>query len=300
MTGIVVACVLVLTLVGVYFYRQYAAAVSSLQRRQGQADLPDCLAGLDDTEVAAVLAKKVEDMSPALLQETAQFLTSQGRAHGILSLMDHSYSEVRSQVAELLGYIPLPGRAGALVTALGDKSEAVCLAAGASLIRIQDPSTAVPLAEALSAPGRLLPARVADVLVALGETAVRPLIDELKYAGSEGQPLICQVLGQIGDSRAVPALRDILRESPYKESRAAAAESLGSIPGEGNEEALIEALNDPDWEVRAKAAQALGELGGQEAIAGLTEAQKDENWSVRAIAEAALKKLSPGSAGAPS
>ena len=53
MTGIVVACVLVLTLVGVYFYRQYAAAVSSLQRRQGQADLPDCLAGLDDTEVAA-------------------------------------------------------------------------------------------------------------------------------------------------------------------------------------------------------------------------------------------------------
>ena len=32
-------------LVGVYFYRQYAAAVLPA-KEQGQVDLPDCLAGL--------------------------------------------------------------------------------------------------------------------------------------------------------------------------------------------------------------------------------------------------------------
>ena len=150
----------------------------------------------------------------------------------------------------------------------------------------------VPLAEALSNPGKLVPARVAEVLVAFGDSAVKPLIDELKYAGKEGQPLICEVLGQIGDTRAVPVLKEILRESPYEQGRAAAAQALGGIPEKGNVAALLEALGDPAWEVRGCAARALGELGGQEAAAGLAKAREDENRRVRVIAEAALKKLS--------
>lgn len=301
MVYLVVACFLLLAVMGVWYYHQCSGSKWPPERVNKNRlfasgtltpALKKYLTELKLSELAEVLADKAGKMSPGLLEETAAFLAAGDRSGDLVSLIESPDVDEREQAAEILGYIPLPGGPEALVKALGDKNEAVGLAAGASLVRFKDPSTAQPLAQSLGHPGKLLPARVAEVLLALGEKAVMPLIDEIRKADSEGQPLICEVLGQLGDARALPVLTEILKESPYEKTRAAAARALGAIPGQDNAQALMESLEDSSWEVRAKAAEALGELGSNEALQALqTVATEDEDWNVKAVAQAALKKL---------
>lgn len=296
----------VLVIVGVVFYFFHYGGDDSIsegncQRGEGLLSeaatltpaLKEYLFRMDYPQLVQILAANAEQLAPSLLEEIAGELVNQNLSGQISSLVRDPSAEVRVQAVEVLGYIEIPGVTEVLVEALGDKSEAVRLAAVASLIRLQDPSTAVPLAKALANPANLLPARVAEVLLALGGKSVQPLIDEIKSAGQEGQPLICEVLGQIGDPGALPVLREILKDSPYNRGRAAAAQALGSFQGEENVRTLTEALKDPAWEVRARAAEALGQLGNQEAVQALTAASKDENWNVQAVVQAALNKLNP-------
>ncbi len=231
-------------------------------------------------------------MSPELLEEIAAFLVSEKKWEEILSLMEHADAELRENTCEVLGCLVVPGGAQALVTALGDKNEAVRLAATASLVNLQDAGTAEPLAQALAHPGKLVPARVAEVLLALGEQAVNPLLEAIREADEEGQPLIIEVLGQLEDSKAVPVLTEILQASSVDKSRAAAATALGNLPERGQGSALMEALGDTYWDVRAKAAEALASLRNLEACEALQRvAETDTDWNVQVVAQAALKRL---------
>jgi HEAT repeat protein len=255
-------------------------------------EIRNYLLNLEVPELTAVLADKAGEMTPGLLEETAEFLLEHNLTDQVVGMLANPAADLRAQSAEILGYLALPGGSQALIEALGDRREEVRLTAVTSLTRLQDSSTIIPLAEALGNPGRFLPARVAEVLLAFGEKAVAPLIEEIRKADPEGQALICEVLGQIGDARAVPVLMEVLRESSSEKSRAAAAQSLGAIPGEGNVQALLEALKDSHWSVRAKAAEALGRLGDPQAQPALKiAAEEDLDWNVQAVAQAALHKL---------
>lgn len=302
-------CFVLLVGIGVWYYIQYKGFPAQNSRVAGgrepqrgselltastflTPELKQYLLETDSAELTGVLAEKAGEMQQSLLEEIASLLVSEKRWEDILALTGHPDSELRERAAEVLGYLALPGGADALVPVLGDKNEGVRLAAAASLARLGDAGTAEPLAKALAHPGELVPARVAEVLLALGDKAVAPLIVAIKEAKEEGQPLIGEVLGQLGDAQAVPVLTEILQESPFDKSRAAAAKALGNLPDSGQSLSLTDALKDSYWEVRAKAAEALASLEKNEARELLQRvAETDEDWNVRVVAEAALKRL---------
>jgi len=303
-----VVCAIVLAGIGIWYYQQCRGKTSPGKNTQAGGsplletsdsltpEIRDYLANLDIPELTAVLAERAGQMVPALLEDIALFLTHRGLSQRVIAMLENTNADVRAQAAELLGYIPLPGASEALVLALGDKSESVRLTAASSLIKLKDLSTVNALAEALGKPGKLLPARVAEVLLAFGNDAVMPLIDQMMSADIQGQALICEVLGQLGDPRALEVLTEILKESSSEKVRAAAAEALGSILRQNGAatlpEALLEALKDSHWTVRAKAAEALGQLGNPDARQALKlVAEQDEDWNVQAVARAAADKL---------
>lgn len=299
-------CLLLLIAVGIWFYYGCSSRNPSPKHREALGEeqltnseemnpqLEQYLNSLETVEAAGILAAKGDLIPSALWEGIRELFEKNGRAGEFAALLADPRPEVRAQAAEVLGYIKFQGSADHLVSALGDKNEEVRLNAGASLVRLGDASTAGPLAHALGEPGKLLPARVAEVLLSLGESAVLPLLEEMGTATPEGQGLICEVLGQLGDARALPALTRLLGSSDSPFVRAAAAEAMGNIPFSGNEEldALMEGLKDEAWEVRSRAAKALGQAGRKEAAAALADtAANDEDWNVRTMAEAALGRV---------
>ena len=305
MLSLAVVCLIFLAVIGIWYYFQYSGKEWPPENKNVQnarllrvsntltPELKGYLKELEGSELVGVLVEDAEKMASSLLEEIAAFFAAEDRSAEIMALTQHPKADVRAKAAEVLGYIPLDGRGKALVETLGDKNEEVRLAVVASLTRLRDPSTAVPLAEALGNPGKLVPARVAEVLLALGDCAVLPLINELKNSSPQGEALICEMLGQIGDVRSLPVLMEILKTSVNEKSRAAAAQALGNISGQGNVQALLGALKDSASKVRSAAAEALGQLGSQEALPALTGAeQEEEDWNAKAVIQAAINKLS--------
>jgi HEAT repeat protein len=128
------------------------------------------------------------------------------------------------------------------------------------------------LAEGLAGPNAGRRRCAHQVLVTLGATAVVPLIAALQ------DPVrlhpACTALGQIRDTRAVPALIRVLG-SGDPEARALAARALGDIRDGGAVEALIHAAGDNDARVRDAALDALDKL--RSLVAGLSAAALAES-----------------------
>ncbi len=109
--------------------------------------------------------------------------------------------------------------------------------------------------------------KAVEKLVEIGKPAVSALIEFLKDEDSGLRPQAAEVLGKIGDTRAVPALIDALNDcASYMYENAALA--LGMIAEKHPEynwstavPSLISALNDYDVNVQLRAAWALAKIG---------------------------------------
>ncbi len=112
--------------------------------------------------------------------------------------------------------------------------------------------------------------------------------------------LICDVLGQQGDARAIPALLACLNDESAT-MRAIAAESLGRLGSAEAGAALLERFSDPheDVGVRRMVGAALGAVGYRPASAALIEALADPDAGVRAGAALALGTLKDSAGIAP-
>jgi len=248
---------------------------------------------LERTDAAVLcraLAEASQKISAELWQEIRRRLKSLDRDREFIDLLLHEEVEVRSSAAEVLGHLCFPGASQALLEALTDKNDAVRMAASRALAEIKDPKLADSLVASLQQPERWLPARVAEVLVALGEHAVEPLLKAIPHFEGEAH-LIAEILGEIGDPRAVPHLTELLGKSYSARVRAAAAEALGKINSAEVIPALKKALRDEAWEVRSRVVNALGRTGNPQVIPLLEEALKDAEWNVRASAEAAMEEM---------
>jgi len=128
----------------------------------------------------------------------------------------------------------------------------------------------------------------ANVLGEIGdERAVDPLIGALMDAKYTVRWNAAEALGKIGDTKAVePLIATFKVEDDYL--RARAAEALGAIGDEKAVEPLISVLDDEDQGVRSSAAEALGAMGAARAVEPLINALNDEEWSVRSSAARAL------------
>jgi hypothetical protein len=100
-----------------------------------------------------------------------------------------------------------------------------------------------------------------------------------------------QVLGVLGDPRALELIRRAVTDDVDEDVRRTAAMILAEIAGKDAVPVLVLALEDDDDWVRDDAARLLGELGDPRAVPALTRALQDEEEDVRATAEKALKAL---------
>jgi HEAT repeat protein len=129
------------------------------------------------------------------------------------------------------------------------------------------------LADRLAEPDERRRRRAHQVLVTLGATAVMPLTAAL-HDPMRQEPA-CTALGQIRDTRAVPALVQLLGSGDTG-ARAAAARALGDIRDGGALEALVHAASDSDARVRDAALEALDRL--RSLVAGLGAAALAESF----------------------
>jgi len=97
-------------------------------------------------------------------------------------------------------------------------------------------------------------------------------------------------LGQIGDPRAVPALRAALSDADLI-VRIESAAGLGRLKARGAVAGLSQALQDPDARVRQTAAVALGHQGDPAGRSPLRQALDDKDGNVRGQAALALGLL---------
>ncbi|MHC4476351.1 MAG: HEAT repeat domain-containing protein, partial [Planctomycetota bacterium] len=162
----------------------------------------------------------------------------------------------------------------------------------------------------------------AEALRKIGRPAVPALIEASKKEEDwAARQRICEVLGDIGDQRALDALlgmmadRDVnvslkagaaIRKIDHPDTvdrlieglrdqneylRQSSAQCLGHIQDPRALDPLIEALKDLDQNVRKNAAEALAQINKPAVIEPLLEASKDESWYVRRWVAWALAKV---------
>jgi len=130
----------------------------------------------------------------------------------------------------------------------------------------------------------------AEVLGEIGDKrAVEPLIQALKDVKADVRKSAAEALGKLRDRRAteplIQALKDVKRDV-----RGSATEALAKI-GEPAVEPLISALRDKDTNVQKGSAETLGEIGDKRAVEPLIHASKVEDEAVRKAAENALEQI---------
>ena len=114
-----------------------------------------------------------------------------------------------------------------------------------------------------------------DQCVEIGESAVIPLIGALEDADKDTRLAVAEILGKIGDTRAVEPLIASLNDK-YSNVRIAAAKSLGQIGDAQAVEPLIATLQSNVSDLRMASVIALGEIGDARAVKALIDAFEDE------------------------
>jgi HEAT repeat protein len=127
----------------------------------------------------------------------------------------------------------------------------------------------------------------------LGDSALEPLIAALRIKEYKGEKrrYILNLLGRIGDHRAIPALIDALGDSDEK-IRYHAAQALVDIPDQRAFEPLMQHLQDSDNMVVSSAIGALGTIGDRRAVESIIPfLVKKRAWDQAGIRDSAAVAL---------
>ena len=207
-----------------------------------------------------------------------------------------------------LGNLHRPDASRAAVTALGDPSPVVRVAAAHAIVSLPADEAANLLVPLLQDKLEFIRREAA---YALGETrsrsAVTPLVDVLatdKEASVRAAAAIA--LGRIGDPAAASALARVLSDLPgpgkgKKKPKGeidpfvmtAAARALGQVHSAASVDVLIATLSNESVaaDVRREAAAALGQIGDSSAVPALRAALASGDPYVSEAARSALRKL---------
>ncbi len=152
----------------------------------------------------------------------------------------------------------------ALISALRDADPAVRMSAGWALAGVDHPTITAPLTALLNDVDEQVRVEAATILLrARSPGVVEQLLDMLDDAPMGVRVPIAEILGMSGDSRAVPALQQMLANDEER-LRYQAVTALGLLALPGPEQELAAILKDPACHanLRVRAAAALGKIAG--------------------------------------
>lgn len=200
----------------------------------------------------------------------------------------------RELALKALGLIGTVKSLPLLFAALASKDELLSWNACRTLKQLKNPECIPRLLEELLHPGRILPARSAEILSALGSQASAAISSALQSADAEARRVLLEVLGEFKDAAYLPVLAAYLND-PDDGVRLKAVEAVAGLAVPASCPYLIGALGDSFWRVRAVAARALGYLRCEAAIMPLGKLSLDPEWLVRTNAVEALEQLGAAS-----
>lgn len=242
-------------------------------------------------QIAELVRRGSGEWSPALIEEMRDLAERNGYISDWLVRLDSPIPTERIAAAEVLTGLRVKAAVPRLVELLRDRVEEVRWTAAAGLESFRDPSVIKPLICLLAEPNRTTPARVAGILLALGQEVIPPLLEAMPRLANVSQALVVDILGQMKSPQVVPGLALILAEGEPT-LRAKAAEALGENGDPLALEYLLVALHDSAEAVRVRAARALGQLGSAEAAAVLDQIRReDPSWRVQSGAAEALATI---------
>lgn len=321
------------------------AAIRELAATRDKAAIPGLIEGLKDKNEDVVKAvvqglgehgeAAIPDLIDALRNKSwsvrrnaAKVLVRLGKA-SLDAIVDAMYSDDEdvqfwaSEVLTEFGEEGLDRFLGILET--GSQSNRLC--AIAALGKIGSARAVPALIEQLANEAWAVRRAASDALWEIGEPAVPDLIKSLTHANTDVQFWAIQALGEIADSRAVPALVKKLKGVRTEEERITLIKALGEIAdpvatdtlikelghkswfvrraagealwtvGPAAVEKLIEALANKNVDVRYWACKVLGEMQASEAVEPMIELLADKEWSIRSGAAYALGEIGDERAG---
>jgi CheY-like chemotaxis protein/HEAT repeat protein len=129
-----------------------------------------------------------------------------------------------------------------------------------------------------------------QILIQLGSRAVPSLMGNLKQDDPDLRIHTLNVLGDIGDEAAIPAIRKLLFNEPKDANvRFAAYEVLGRLPVEKGAITLAAGLNDPVANVRTAAASAINNNYAPVLAAGLKNMVRENTEETTQIVQAVIE-----------
>ncbi len=155
----------------------------------------------------------------------------------LVKLSSHPDWKVRSVVAFALGRIGKKRATSVLISALRDSVDLVRKSAAVGLGELNDERAISSLLRSLSDPFYAVRNAAAQDLAKLGGSVLDSLLTILQEPPGEGRYFVIQVLGEIGNKRALKPLVSLLQARDWA-TRAFAAQAIGGIGGEGARRAL--------------------------------------------------------------
>jgi HEAT repeat protein len=201
---------------------------------------------------------------------------------------------VRRVSAEIVGHLPTPEAATALVDALTDDDSAVKVAALKGLTGFHTSSALLEIATCLSDPE---PEVRLTAIFSLGQLASSPrgIVAQVEPLLNDSDPLVriqaAQTLLQVSDHAGA---RDLLLQMANHSDalvRASALDALGKCGDESAFTLVVTALDDVQSMVRKAAASALVNLNPLEALNHLVQHLDDNDKSVREVLARSISRI---------
>ncbi len=132
----------------------------------------------------------------------------------------------------------------------------------------------------LGSPKRHVREQARSWLYMQGKQPIRLLLRSLQHDNAMIRREVAEVLGVIGDSRAILPLLDALNDKE-KTVRWEIITALGRLQAFSTTNRLVNVLDEPDKESRRRSVEALGRIGGTHVLNALERALHDEDSGVR-------------------